>query len=401
MSLRNYDYTATDGAGVSRRGCLLATDEPDAYRRIVGGGLTPLEIRERRERAPLFSAPRVKLTDVVGLTRELAVLTEARIPLDRGLASIAEDAGRGPLTDIVRAMAAAIESGQPLTDALEKHRAIFGDVYVETIRAGEKSGNLAAVMTHLADLLERQLEVRQQVRRALAYPLIVIGVVAIAVGVIVVLVVPKFAETFAAQQAQLPLATRVLQAVGQGAQASWAELVAAAAFAVVGVTVAWMRPWGRAAFERVFLRVPYLRDVIIAITAGRFARVLAISLTSGLDLVESVRIGGRATGRPLFAQECQAIAERLRTGEPFVEAIRGSAYLPSFAVRMLGAGKDSRELARSCEVVARYYDRDASHLTKNVSTIIEPLITVALAAIVLLVALAVFLPMWKVASISQ
>jgi type II secretory pathway component PulF len=111
-------------------------------------------------------------------------------------------------------------------------------------------------------------------------------------------------------------------------------------------------------------------------------------------VIEALQMGGRATGRPVFVNDCEAMVERLRQGENLADVLRATRYLPSFARRMIGAGKDSSDLARSCDVVARHYDREAQHLTKNVNTVIEPIMTVAMAGIVLLVALSVFLPMW-------
>ncbi|GJQ28524.1 MAG: MSHA biogenesis protein MshG [Phycisphaerae bacterium] len=401
MSARLFEYRAVDAEGKSRRGTILAADERDAFKRIAAARLTPLALDAQKTRGPMFSWQRLKQEDIVGLTRELAVLAEARIPIDRGLAAIAEHEGKSALTEMIRDIAARIESGEALTSALGQYREAFGEVYIETIRAGEKSGNLSAVMNHLAELLEKQLEVRQQLRRAMMYPAIVLSVVAVAVTVIVVFVVPKFAATFASQGAEMPLATRIIQALGNNVREQWYVYAGVLAGAVVSLMAAWSRPAGRFTLERLLLRVPYVRRIIVAVTAGRFARVLSIALESGLDLVEAVRIGGRSTGRPVFVAECEMMCDRLKTGEAFVDVIRSASYIPSFAKRMLGAGKDSAELAKSCTIVSRYYDREASHLTKNVNTVIEPLMTVAMAGIVLVVALAVFLPMWKMASINH
>jgi type II secretory pathway component PulF len=126
---------------------------------------------------------------------------------------------------------------------------------------------------------------------------------------------------------------------------------------------------------------------------------MGIGLSSGLDIIDSIEISGRATGRPLFAAECKVMSERLRGGERVENVIRSSKYLPNFAKRILGAGKDSQEMSKSCDIVAYHYEREASHLSKNINTIIEPLMTFALAGIVLVVALSVFLPMWQMARI--
>jgi type II secretory pathway component PulF len=394
VNILTYKYDALDAAGAEVRGTLRAEHEQEAYRKLASQGLTPIHIAEVEQRRASFSWQRVNSADIVDLTRELAVLVESRIPLDRGLASIAENDEKPELTAMVRDIAAMIESGQPFTAALEKYRERFGDVYIETVRAAEKSGNLVDVMNHLADLLERQSETRKQVRRAMMYPAIVMTVVAAALTVILVFVVPKFAATFASQGAQLPLATRIIQAIGESMQLYWWAYLGGLVGTIVTLMASWKNPQGRVVIENALLRVPYVKNVIIAVTAGRFARVFGIGLSSGLDVIESLDIGGKSTGRPVFIAECNAMAARIRQGETLPQVLSQSKYLPSFARRMICAGKDSTELAKACNIVARHYDREATDLTKNVNTVIEPLMTVAMAGIVLVVALAVFLPMW-------
>jgi type II secretory pathway component PulF len=398
---RTFQYQALDATGEQRAGTIRAMDDADAYRKVAAAGLTPVDIVPERTRRSPFSFHRVRSADVVNLTRELAVLVEAKIPLDRGLASIAEHEKRQELVRMILDIAGMIEAGQRMTEALMSYRHIFGDVYIETIRAAEKSGNLQAVMSHLAEMLDRQIEMRQQVRRAMAYPIIVMSVVAVAVTIIVGFVVPKFAVTFAASGVKLPLATRIVQAVGDSFHSYWTAYAGVIAAIVFGVMAAWKHERGRMVLERGLLSVPYISRIIMSMTTARFARVLGIGLASGLDVIDSLEVAGRSTGRPVFARECAAMSERLRQGDRLVDVLHGTRYMPSFAKRMIGAGKDSKDLSKACDIVARHYDREASDLTKNVNTIVEPLLTVAMAGIVLLVALSVFLPMWQMARIQH
>ncbi len=397
MTTATFMYKAVDASGKEHRGTIQASTQAEAFRKMTGAGMTPLTIEAVRERRSLFSFQRVNEADVVSLSRELAVLVEARIPLDRGLRSIAEHGGKPELVSMIRDIAATIESGHPMTRALEKYRAVFGEVYIETIRAGEKSGNLQAVMAHLAELLERSAETRQQVRRAMIYPAVVMTVVAVAVSIIVVFVVPRFATQFEAAGTDMPVMTRLVQALGQSVRGYWFLYAGVLASAFFALTLAWRSGPGRVFLERLLTRVPYVGRIIIAVTAGRFARVVAIALSSGLDMIEAIQVAGRSTGRPVFARQCQQMGEAMRRGESLAEVLRKTAYIPSFAQRMIGAGKDSAEVAKACSIVARHYEHESSNLTKNINTIIEPILTVAMAAIVLLVALSVFLPMWQMA----
>lgn len=401
MSENRYKYTAIDAIGKKRQGQINATSEQKAYRQLAAQGLTPTRITQAGASVNLFTRDAIKPADVAAFTRELSVLVEAKIPLGRGLQSIAEHEDRPRHREMIRDLASMIEAGSRITDALTKYKDVFGEVYIETMRAAERTGNLAEVTHHLADMLEKQIESGQQLKRALSYPIIVMVFVAIAMTIIVVFVVPRFGKIFEANGVDLPVTTRIVQAIGDSVKAAWWGYAAMLAGIIGGLVAMWKSPTGRDIFERLMLRIPHIGKIIVSTTAARFSRVLSICLGSGLDLMEAVEIGGRATGRPLFVRECDHMADRLRSGDRLSEVIQSSDYLPGFATRMLGAGKDARELASASAVIARHYDRESEHLSKNINTLIEPLMTIAMAGIVLLVALSVFLPMWQMIKVNH
>lgn len=403
MSDTRFKYSAIDSGGTKHDGEILAPSQAEAFRRLGSKGLTPLKLVADRADSSMFafSSNTIKPDHITELTRELAVLVEAKIPLARGLASIAESESNAALKEMLNDVAVAIESGSPLTEALSRHRQHFGDVYIETLRAAERSGDLVSVMKLLADLLEKTRETKQLIKRAMAYPTIVLIAVAVAVTVIVVFVIPKFGATFASQGVEMPITTRVLQAVGENVKLYWWAYVSGLAAAIIGLICSWRTEGGRNVIEGLLLKTPYISRILTAVTASRFVRVMSIGLSSGLDVIESIEISGKASGRPLFASECRVMADRLRGGETVDGVIRSSKYLPNFSKRILSAGKDSAEMSRSCRIIADHYEREANHLTKNINTIIEPILTFALAGIVLLIALSVFLPMWKMASIKK
>ncbi|MEM9065664.1 MAG: type II secretion system F family protein [Planctomycetota bacterium] len=399
MSPTTFLYKATDRSGRERKGKIGAPNEAEAVRRLHRAGFEVAELRVEGGKSLAGrgrAGGRISSEQIAGLARELSVLLEAGIPLGRGLAAIADNEPNEALRTVVRQVAASVEAGQPLTDALGAHRHAFSDVFIETVRSAERSGELRASMLHLADLLERQIVVQQQLRKALTYPVIVLAVVAIAMAVIIVFVVPRFAQTFASQGIDLPLATVILRDFGASVRAHWWAYATGLFLCVLG-----FRTWvgssgGRLTFERIMLRTPYLRAIIEATTAARFVRVLGVALGAGVEIVDAVEMAGRATGRPLFVAETRRMASGLRTGKSIGEILQGNPLLPGFARRMLGAGKDSAELSKTCAVIARHYDRQSDHLTSNVTTIIEPVLTVLMAAVVLVIALSVFLPMWSV-----
>ncbi|GJM18838.1 MAG: MSHA biogenesis protein MshG [Phycisphaeraceae bacterium] len=393
-----FRYLALDAMGKKTRGTVSALSEHAAYREVAAKGLTPVRIEAGKAGRNRSS---IKPTEITTLTRELSVLVQAKIPIATGLVSVAENEPNGELARMTREIAAAIESGEKITDAFGRYREIFGDVYIEALRAAEASGTMGEASSHLADMLEQNLEMRKQLKRALSYPVIVIGFVLLALTVIVVFVVPKFAAIFEQNGVDLPITTQVVQFVGNGIKTYWYLCLGGGIASAVALAMAWKSQAGRWFFERAFLRVPCIGPMLISMTAARFSRVLSLSLGAGLDLTESIAMAGRATGRPVFVEETANMSDRMKGGASLSDVMRESKYLPSFARRMLSAGKDSQELANSSSIIASHYDREADHLAKSVNTLIEPIMTISLAGIVLLVALSVFLPMWQMIKMSQ
>lgn len=402
MAKTGFRYIALDARGRRTAGRVESVSEAEATRELARLGLTPIQIKPAKAaRSIRLRRDRVTPQDIAALTREMSVLVEAKIPIARGLRSIAEHERNSRLRDMVNDIAMMIESGDKLTVAFGKYQDVFGDVYLETIRSAEKTGTLAEVTDHLADMMERSIETRQHVKRAMTYPLIVICFVALALSVIVIFVVPRFAVIFESNNVPLPLATRLIRTIGDSVRDSWWIYLIAAFGSVYATKRIWTHPAGRLRAEALLFRLPYIGEMFSAVATARFSRVLSIGLDSGIEAIEAISIAGRSTGRPLFRQESDSICERMRSGESLEAVLQTSQRIPSFARRLLGAGKDSSELSAAGRIISRHYDRIADHLAKNINTIVEPMITIAIAGIVLIVALSVFLPMWQMVSINK
>lgn len=401
MSEQAFSYQALNASGQTRKGTLEAVDDRDAYRQLTAMGLTPIRLRAGDATLPGLSRRRASLAQIASLTRELSVLVEAKIPLAQGIRSIAE-AERNPILHrLLQDIAQGVETGKTLTDSISKHRATFGDVYINTLKAAEKSGNLIDVLSMLAEMLDTQIESRQQLRRALAYPVLVLSVVLMALAVILIFVVPRFGQTFLSSGTELPWITQAIQGLSAWLGHSWWAVALVACAISACIVFAWRTNSGRIHIERIGLRIPLAGNIMSAVITARFARVLGLSLSSGMDVIESLEVSGSSTGSLAFANECSSITERLRAGDTMRVVLEEESSLPGFAQRMLAAGKDASELSRSCTVVARHFERRAEHLTKSINQMLEPLLTIGLAGVVLVVALSVFLPMWQMVRMSQ
>jgi general secretion pathway protein F len=390
----SFQYTALDRRGAKCRGVARAATEADAYRQVSAAGLTPVKLQAVRARA-MGRRRSVRAKEVAHFTYQLSVLISARVPIGEGLRSIAEQEAPGKFRDVIMRLAVRIESGSRIADALSEHRRIFGDLYIETVRAAEQTGNLIKVLEYLSDMLERNIEARQQVRSALMYPICVVSVLSLATFFLVGWVVPRFARMYAQKSIELPFFTKALMAVGWSIQHFWYAYIAAAVGVFVAIRAAWRRPAGRWKIEKFLHRIPAIRSLLVGMSVARFARVFGLCLNSGLGLIEALSMASKASGRPMLMRDVDRMVDQVRTGGRISTVLVVCEYMPPFAKRMLTSGEESAELTRMCAVISRHYERDTAALTKNLATVIEPVLIVLIALVVLMVALAIFLPMWN------
>lgn len=402
MRHTQFQYKALDADGKTVRGSMSARDENEAFDQLAERDLSVFEIKKSQTRRVLtLTSERITKQDIAMLTREMNALIEASIPLSRGLLSIGENERNARLRGVVIDIASMIESGEKITAAFDRYRSVFGSVYIETLRSAEQTGRLGEVTGHLADMLERDVEMRQQIRRAMAYPMIVSAFVGVALSVIVLFVVPRFAKIFETNGVELPITTRVVRTIGDNAIEHWWIILGVLAAGVFALVRAWKSEEGRYRIEQLIHKLPYIGNMLTAATTARFTSVLRIGLESGIEVIEAVEVASMATGRPLLQREVAKMCREMRGGAAMGDVVNRSRVLPSFARRLLGSGKDSAELAHAGRILSRHYGKLSDHLAKNVNTIVEPMITVAMAGIVLLIALSVFLPMWQMISINK
>jgi len=250
-------------------------------------------------------------------------------------------------------------------------------------------------------MLEWQAETNRRLRQALTYPCAVL--VALVIGALFLLgvVVPRFAGMFESRGMDLPVLTQVLLAGSASLRAAWWAYVGGLIGAVIGLRQAWRTPAGRKLVDRWLHAVPAVRHILVSIAVARFARVFGVSLSSGIGLVDALDQAGNASGRPLLKDEARRFSDRVVLGQGLTSALNESQYLPQFAKRMLSAGERTATLPKMCTVVARHYEREADHLTKNIGTLVEPVLIVLLTGMVLIVALGIFLPMWDMARLME
>lgn len=399
MSTLSFHYTALKPEGGRTRGTLRAIDQAEAIRLVRAAGLQPIRIRLRHQRLGASRRRRVSAKELAHLTCQFSVLMEARVSIADGLRSIAEQESNPRLQFVINDVARQIEAGNTITDSMRPHRQVFGEIYLETIHAAEVSGNLTEVLAHLAEMLDRQYETIKNVRGALIYPACVLTSLLLGVTFLLIFVIPRFSSMFESRGLQLPMVTRVLVQVGDFAATFWPMIGVGLVGGWLGLKTLWRHPVWRQRIDQSLHRIPYIRDLLVGMAIARLTHVFGLSLRSGIGLIDALEVAGNACGRPMLMRDVDRMREQVKHGGRLADVLFACPYLPGFARRMLIAGEEAAEMPRMCRVVARHYDREVMHLAKNMATFIEPVMIIGLAATVLVIALAIFIPMWNMGSL--
>jgi len=392
-------YRGRDQAGRLIEGSLEADSERAVVAQLRERGYLPTMLREQV--APPSVATqvgrmvRVPRRDLVLFTRQLATMISAGLPLLSGLEVTARQTDSARLREVLNGVRAGIEAGGSLSGELAKYPAVFANLYVSLIQAGEAAGALDRVLVYIADYLERDLELIQRIKTTAAYPLIVLGA-AIGVGFFAVFfVLPRLLYFMRGLPIVLPWPTRVLLGVTAATQRYWYLFAAAPVAVIVAFTVLLQDAGGRALVDRVILRMPLFGRLILKISLARFARMFAMIARSGVPLVQGMEIVARSAGNSVITTAAEAAAARVREGQPVSAALSASDVFPPMLWRMVAIGEQAGGLENVLDKVADYYERDVDNTMRQLASLIEPFMVILVGAVVAFVAVAILLPLWR------
>jgi general secretion pathway protein F len=353
-----------------------------------------------RSLMPVFQR-RMPAPELALMTRQLSALLGAGVQLVEALGTLSEQAARPAVKRMLSQVREAVREGSSLTDALAAHPDIFSDLYVGMVRAGEAAGALEAVLDRLAEYSERQAEFVSKVRGALTYPIIMMCVGLAIMGFLVSYVVPQIATIFEQQHAALPTMTKVLISFSNFLTTYWLLLFIALAGMVAGVLAALSSKRGRRLWDGWVLRLPYLGPTVIRIICARFARTLATLLSSGVQLLPALTAVRRVVTNGILAEAVDESRESIREGHGMGATLARSGLFPPLLIEMIKVGERSGELERMLERVADNYEREVESSLRQMTTMIEPLMTLVMAAMILFMMLAVLMPIFQLNQLMQ
>ncbi len=342
---------------------------------------------------------RVPLEDLYFLTRQLHALQRAGVPLLSSLRALEQQLPSASVKRILRGVHQALLDGRTLSQALARYPRVFGPIYLGLVRVGEAGGLLEEVFHQLAQLYEWEIDLRRRLREALQYPIIVLLTLSIAVSIMVTFVLPRFGQLFESFRIKLPWQTRLLIWVSH-ALSRYGWLMA---LFLVGAVVGWCfylrADAGRLRWHTWKLRLPVLGQVFLQVAMSRFARVVAALNRSGVPILETLALAGESVNNRHIQAHLDRVRHKVKEGGSLARAMQASPVFPPVVTQMVATGEESGRLDELLRSVSEYYDEQTAYTVRRLIMALEPLLLVVVGLGVLVMATAVFVPMWDLARV--
>jgi type II secretory pathway component PulF len=397
----NFSYVCVDDDGLELRGVAAAETEDQLADRLRRQGQylvhsTPAS-ESRASLAEIQLFERITQRDVIVFTQQLATVMATGVSLINGLQDIESQLTKQKLKRVIAALRRDIESGDPLSTALARHPAVFGDLYINIVKAGEATGKIDQALDDLVAQLEWQADLNGRIREVAAYPTLVIFMLGVLAIVLVGFTIPRFLQVYERLNAQiaLPLPTRMVMMVSTFLRTYWTVIVSS----LIAVTVS-LRLWGQTAsgavrLSRASLRLPLVGELRRKIALSRFARYFASLHSAGLEMAPSLSLVGRLIGNAYLSQRFDLAVQRVMAGESLSRALKAVGEFPPLVIQMLALGESTGRMATSLDNVRRYFDREVDQTIKRSLTLFGPIMLVLLAGTFVLMALAFYLPLFQ------
>jgi len=393
-----YRFEAASATGRIERGVLDADSPRQARAQLRERGLAPLDVQpvaaQQAGAAPLRRA--IRTTELTLLTRQLASLLAARLPLEQALAAVIEQADRPAVRERLSAVRGEVVAGQSFAQALSRYPRDFPDVYRALVAAGEHSGELSVVMQRLADYVESRSALAQRVVLAFTYPAIVTLVAILVIAALLTYVVPQVVGVFAQTRQQLPALTVALIAISDFVRAWGWWMLAAAALAAIGWRAALRSPSVRLAWHARLLRLPLAGRLIRGMDTARFASTLGILAASGVPLIRSLEAGAQTLANDALRANVEDAIARVREGAPLSRALAAGGQFPPMMVHMIASGEATGNLAEMLERTAATLSAETERRALSLTSLLEPALILLMGVVVLLIVLAVLLPIIEI-----
>lgn len=383
---------------------VIDADNDDAVAdQLLATGVSPVAIAAKAQVIGVATgnawqalrATPVTTEDVLLFSRQMFTLQRAGVPILRALAGLQASTPKASLVALLADLRASLDQGRELVTAMARHPTVFDGFYLAMIRVGEMTGRLTESFERLATHIEFELDVRARVKQALRYPTMVLVAIAIAMVVVNMFVIPTFANVFAGFKAELPFMTRLLLGFSGFTVRWWPLLLATGVGMAWGVRAYVATPAGRYKWDRLKLRLPIAGPIIMKATLARFARSFAMASRSGVPITRAMTVVAQTVDNAWMGQRIEQMRDAVERGESITRCATAAGFFTPIVLQMIAVGEETGELDSLLIEIAQMYERETDFAIKGLSSAIEPVLLTVIGAMVLVLALGVFLPLWN------
>ncbi|MBE0627180.1 MAG: type II secretion system F family protein [Burkholderiales bacterium] len=401
-----FAYRGRNARGELVTGVLEERDEGAVADQLLSSGIAAVDIAHTAAPSAArhdswlarMTAPPITLDDKLLFSRQMYTLLKSGVPIMRALAGLQESAKSVTMARVMQDLRASLDSGRDLNSSMRRHPEVFSQFFVNMVRVGEMSGSLEEIFLRLFNHLEFEKDMKERVQQALRYPAFVLAAMGIAIVIINLLVIPAFAKLFAGLKSELPLITQILIQFSNFMVQYWPLLFGLAVAAVLGFRVYTGTQSGRYNWDRFKLRLPLAGSIVEKVTLARFARSFAISVKSGMSMVQTLAVLAQVVDNAYIAQRIDQMREGVERGESLLRTARTTGVFTPIVLQMLAVGEEAGAVDDLMSEVADMYQREIDYELKGLSANIEPVMITFLGILVLILALGVFLPIWDLGS---
>ncbi|HEX2196938.1 MAG TPA: type II secretion system F family protein [Actinomycetota bacterium] len=397
----SFAYRVRTKEGRIVEGKMEADGEGAVASRLRSQGMVPIQISKESKvsmKTELRILPqRVGLKDLAVFSRQFSTMINSGLSLLRTLNILAEQTENPLLAKTIGSLRDDVERGSSLSASMSKHPKVFSNLYVAMVRAGETGGQLDTVLSRVADNFEADYKLRQKVKSAMTYPVVVAGIAVILLTVMLLFIVPTFAGMFTSLGGELPLPTKILMTLSEQARFL---VPLAIVLAIVG-RIAYKK--GRAASsdfklrtDRLKLKIPIFGQLFQKVAVSRFTRTLGLLLRAGVPVLQALDIVAESTGNEVLARAAASVKESVRSGESMSSPLAKQDVFPPMVVQMIAVGEDTGALDAMLDKISDFYDQEVESTTEALTSLIEPLMIAVLGGIVGAMVIALYMPMFKI-----
>lgn len=364
---------------------------------VVGLEQTQVQATPENKQWSLFRQ-RISGEERILLTRQLYALTKAGIPILRALNGLMESGNNASLKTVLRGISDSLVAGSDLSTAFRQYPEVFSPIYISMIHIGETTGKLDDALLKLIAHLEMERETRKRIKAALRYPLMVISAISVAMVVITLFVIPSFTSVFNKLGADLPVATQILIAVSDFMQHWWQLLAAVLILTFLGLRQYIKTDNGALWWDRKKLKIPLIGSIFERIALSRFSRSFAMMMAAGVPVLQCLAVVSDSVGNRFIGRAVNGMLSGVERGDRLTNTASATGLFTPLVLQMLAVGEETGAVDKLLDDVADFYDQEVDYELKQLADAIEPLLLIFLGALVLVLALGVFLPIWELGS---